>query len=90
MSNLTLAPFGSDIENTTHDLARLEALYAENRELESGIENKISEIDLMATGEVRSAEEELQETNLKCATIFARIERAVGGTLLVIVCAKCI
>ena len=90
MSNLILAPFEPDVRDIAHDVARFEALYAGKRELESEIENAIWEIDRVATSELRSAEEELQETNLECATIRARLTRAAGGMLLIIVCARCI
>jgi len=86
MYNLFLSPFDSNCENTTHDLVRFEELHAEKRELESEIENKIAEIDQIAMEEFKSAEENLRETNLKCATIFARLERVAGGALFIIFC----
>jgi hypothetical protein len=90
MSHLVFTPFEPEIENTTRDFTRFTALYDEKRELESGIENSIWEIDRIATSELKSAEEELQETNLKCANIFARLERAAGSTLRIIFCVQCI
>jgi len=56
----------------TSDLERLEALYAETRELEAKIEDKISEVDREAMRELKAAEEELQEVNLKCARFHDR------------------
>ena len=86
MSNLIISPFDSNCENTTLDLIRFEALYAEKRELESEIENEIAKIDQMAMEELKSAEGRLQETFLKCATLFARLERVAGGALFRISC----
>ena len=90
MANLTLAPFEPDFRDITHEIARFEVLYAGKRELESEIENAIWEIDRVATSELKSAEKELQDTNLECATIRARLTRAAGGMLLIIVYEQCI
>ena len=88
MSNLILAPFEPDFRDITQEIARFEALYAGKRELESEIENAIWEIDRIATSELKSAEKELKEANLECATIRARLTRAAGGMLLIIVYAQ--
>ena len=91
MSNLILAPFEPDFGDIAHEVARFEVLYAGKRELESEIENAIWEIDRIATSELKSAEEALQEANLECATIRARLTRAAGGMLIIILtCAWCI
>ena len=81
MSNGVFPPPEPSFENMTSDLERLEALYAETRELEAKIEDKISEVDREAMRELKAAEEELQEVNLKCASMIARLQRAVGGML---------
>ena len=90
MSNLILAPLEPGFENITHELARFEALYAGKRELESEIENVIWEIDRIATSELTSAKEELQDINLKCAAIRLRLTRAGRGSVLIITCVRCI
>ena len=79
MSNLVFCPFEVDIENMASDLAQLEAEYAEKRKSESEIQDIISKVDQRAIEELKSTEEELQEVNLKCAAIVARLERAAGG-----------
>ena len=81
MPNPIFSPLDPNFENMTSDLARLEALYAEKREVESQIELALSEIDRLAMAELKSAEAEVQETNLKCAIVVARLEGA-DGTLL--------
>ena len=90
MSNLGLTPFEPNFENIAHELARFEALYAEKRELESEIENVIWEIDRIATSELKSAKEELQDINLKCSAVRARLTRAGQGTALIIIYVRCI
>lgn len=91
MSDTILSPPIEPVfENTTPALIHFKALYAEKRELESGIQNEIWEIDRIATSELKLAEAELQETNLKCATVFARLERAAESTSLIIFCVQII
>jgi hypothetical protein len=80
MSNTVFASFEPTFENITSEIARFEALHAERRGLESEIEDTIFEIDQTAMGELKAAEEELQATNLKCASLVARLVGATGGT----------
>jgi len=82
MSNIVFPPLELNFENMTSDLEHLETLYAEKRELEAEIENTISEVDREAMRELKYAEEELQDTNLKCASTIARLQRAARGMLL--------
>jgi hypothetical protein len=82
MTELIFSPSEPNFESMTSDLARFEALSAEKRELESDIEKTMLDIDQMAMEGLKSAEEELQETNLKCAGLVARLERVAGGTLI--------
>ena len=88
MSNLICAPLEQSFENITHELAHFEALYAGKRELESEIEKVIWEIDRIATIELNSAKEELQDINLQCAAIRARLMRAAGGMVLIVICLR--
>jgi len=82
MSSVVFPAPEPHFENMTSDLERLETLYIEKRELEAGIENTISEVDREAMRELKSAEEELQDTNLKCASMLARLQGAARGMLL--------
>jgi len=82
MSNIVFSPLEPNFENMTSDLERLETLHSEKRGLEAEIENTISEIDREAMRALKSAEEEHQEANLKCASMIARLQRAARGMLL--------
>jgi hypothetical protein len=80
MSNTVFSSFEPTFENMTSEISRFEALHAERRELESEIEVEILKIDRAAMGELKAAQEELQVTNLRFASLVARLEGTTGGT----------